>query len=270
MKAHQDPRGILLEWYPVVGAALYEIRRGNRWHHGEVVGHTVSTTFLVTDPRRGTETYWVRARNADGIGSPDAASASFNFDAPENYTHSTAVEELWSLYFGTAVNMTETGDYSALRLDAGEYAGSYTAAELDAGSVKLWYWSFAWGSLVEDTATPAADVAFGAKSGEALYRDAYGREASRDDNGADFDLTTSNADDPGLNNHGQPGSIYPKVRYVAEARFDTDGLGSWTSYRRFSAGYVKAQKIQTRITVDRVSLDYQCDIEYMRAAAATP
>lgn len=259
-----------LRWLPVVGDVVYEIRRGNRWHHGELVAIVSGLSYRVSDARWGTETYMIRARDRKSwLPSPNVVSTSVAITALDGHAVQASVVENMALPAGTFVNFSSTPELTQ-RLDDNKYNGTYTSAEIDAGSVDTWYWSAMVGSLVQEEGLDVADQDWNVYGGEAMYRDVQGREASYYNNGGDFDIDVAaqpwDVADESRTVHGKPGTIYPKVDYRVEARFDTDGLGSWTPYRRFSAGYVRAQKMQVRVTVHRVSLDYQCDVEYINMA----
>jgi hypothetical protein len=52
--------------------------------------------------------------------------------------------------------------------------------------------------------------------------------------------------------HGKPQAVGRTTSFLVEARFDVDGTGAWTAYQPWSEGYYTAQKMQVRVTVDRI------------------
>ena len=185
--------------------------------------------------------------------------------------HALAFDILTGTLSGTADGASLNSD-NELEFLPGEHTASYTSAILDAGSVAKHWWSVLVDQLLSEDWS-VDELAFDVGSGEAHWWNVEGREASYARPGVDFDWDVDLATRPVETMQelvsGPVGFAGPHTRVLVEARFDIDGLGSWSSWRRFRTGYVMAQRMQVRLTLQRESDRYALRVSNLTLAAAS-
>lgn len=261
--------GYVVEWAPVhhVGLDYYELRRGPKWHGAEVVARTRDTRIEIETAPGGFQSLWVRARGRNGLYSPRPVGGLLQASLPEGATlHALSIDFAGGGVLGTATGCSLNAD-NELELLAGEHTAQYDSAIIDAGTASRHWWSILCDQVLDEDWT-VDELDFDVDNGEAHWRDIAGREASYVKPGCDFDWDVDGATQPveQLTElvSGPVGLAAPHTRVLVDARFDVDGAGSWTAWRRFRAGYVQAQKMQARITLQRESDRYA-----LRASALT-
>lgn len=274
ISASQRERGYLVSWAAVHGAALdyYELRRGPQWHGAELIGRTRDTQLLIDDAPYGTQKVWIRARSRNGLYSPVPVGGSLLGLPPEGTAISGADIDIADGDLTGTADGCELNADDELEMSAGEHTATYTSASLDAGSVAYRWWSVLVDQLLDEDWT-VDEISFDVDSGEAHWWNVDGREATYGKPGVDFDWDVDDATGAieTLKElvSGPVGFAGPHTRGIVDARFDTTGSGDWTAWRRFRTGYVTAQRMQVRLTIQRESDRYSPRVSNLYLAVAS-
>lgn len=230
------------------------------------MGRTSATHFVVEHPTASSQQYQVRARFRGGLYSGEIAAVAPTW-APNNRALLGSSTDLVSSAAGTH-SSTTWGGTNKLELSGIEVRGTYTGVALDIGVPTYAWWSAALDRAeVELNAWDAMDLS----RVDRKWATSYGREASWSNPGADFDDPATDWDEiaeGGLRIGGnRAGTIGTKTRVLLEVRFDTTGAGAWTSWRRHVPGWFLAQKMQARLTLDRLDTGYTARASLLALAA---
>lgn len=267
--------GIKLSWHELIDGSLdyYEVRRGPRWIGAERLGRTKDTHFLVDAHATGQQTYHVRARHRAGCYSGESAALVVTPGVlPGTVSVGTPVTDLASGAAGSASGCAWDAGLAALVLNALTTEGSYTAAQLDAGSVATRFWSVTLDRYWVDVETLAEDLPFIVGDGESRWWQAEGREASDHLPGQDLWTTaaelTQLVGDLDWWSNGPPGTVGRHADIRIEARYDTTGSGGWSAWERFAPSWRTAQKIEVRLQLRRAHSRYSLRAQNLRIEAA--
>lgn len=253
-------QGVALRWAPldhkdVVG---YELRRGTHWHGAHALLRTTSPGAYLEDQPAGTCTIHVRAMFRGGLYSGSSATAAVTF-ASNNRVELASVTDLVASASGTHSGTAYDGANLRLGLSGDACQGTYTASEVDLGSVTFALWSVL-ADFHERESWLATDWA--TVSGSDLkWWDVFGRPASSALPGADFDVLANAWTDPATNPNrtgpGFLGAVGTHTRVKVECRWDTTGAGAWTAWRDARPQWFAAQKMQVRLVLERRGVRYQ-------------
>lgn len=229
------------QWDRVTDAATYEVRRGASWD-GPQVAETIEPRLHVDFPEEGEHRLRVRARSTRarlGEEHEIAVTVAHPLGTVEQVDDIPAA--------GTHDGTQWSGTDSAIELQAGMVAGTYTTPELDAGKLL----DLRWGALIDWTLLAADQVGelAGLQVGELGLVGAPIRPSRVR---------------PGLSGHpisglsgvlvGEIGSmrtdqIGPRASALIEQRFH-DG-SSWGAWSRYRAQRRTAQRMQVRLVITR-------------------
>lgn len=261
----------------------YEVRRGAYWLGAPVVWCGCGNETTLRDLAPGTRTYMVRALYRGGLWSESPTYfPALTATQPDNSQQPVTVSDVYTESLGgTVLNLTEDAETGYYGISDGEYSGTYTSAEIDAGSRANWFWLAEIDGHEEDQ-RPVEDLPqFPIGSTEARAWDSTGREPSRNYPGHDLDrsiadieaevgaLSVIDLEAAGWTSYGRQGNYGVHTRRTVEARFyDTPGSPSaWTSYAPFTPGRRLASRMQLRVTLERGDLRWQAWLERVDAAA---
>lgn len=267
--------GIWLLWHPLDDAHLdyYEVRRGPQWVGAEVVARTKQTSVQVLQHATGLQTYHVRAKLRRGCYSVAAASLAITPGVLPGTVSVASATDLVSGAAGTASQCAWDGAVGALRFSALKTEATYTAAQLNCGTVAMRHWSMTLDRFWLDVETTLADlghVKLG--SGEARWMFLAGREASAHMPGGDLWTTLADLDYPLGDSDwllsGPAGSTGRHADVRIEARYDTIGTPTWSAWEEFRAGWRQAQRIEIRALLRRWHHRYDLRLNNLRIEAS--
>lgn len=108
----------------------YEIRRGQDWTNGFILGTTIDNTFRTTEWAVGSETFFVRTVSPGNRLAETPAEVTVTLNDPGGHTGSTTRDEVGLGWPGTKTNVVVDGDGSLI-LDTGQTSGTYGPVDVD-------------------------------------------------------------------------------------------------------------------------------------------
>lgn len=252
-------QGVALRWAAIDSKDVigYEVRRGTYWHGAQVLLRTAVPLAYLEDQPAGTCTIHVRAMFRGGLYSGSSATVAVTF-ASNNRVEIASVVDLVSSASGSHSSTAYDGTNHWLALSGDACQGTYTASQVDLGTVTFALWSVL-ADFHEREAWLATDWA--AISGSELkWWDVLGRPASSALPGADFDVPANGWTEPATNplrtGPGFEGTVGTHTRVKVECRWDTTGAGAWTAWRDARPQWIAAQKMEVRLVLDRRGVRY--------------
>lgn len=260
--------GIRLTWNASHARNLvgYEVRAGSQWNGARQIYRGSDNSVLLSPPPLDS-TLMVVAEVRSGMQSQPVAISACTW-SPRCSKAFVDQDEIGTGLLGTHSGTQIDGTSSWLELEPGEWEGTYTSGELDAGFSAPFLWRVELdhhelsGVLVDDV-TERLD------SGEAAWRTVDGRPASTGSPGVDWsrsvdDFTGTVDSYAGEMVHGPIGSIGSHTQCLVESRYYD---GSWSEWAAHVDGIRVASKAQFRVTLRVESLDYESQVHALRITA---
>jgi len=265
--------GVELRWREITDPALdyYEIRVGDQWGGAPVEIRTKDVVYALPRAPSLARTYRIRAYYVGGMLSPIEATTAITPATPDAIFAAVEAVDVPAEIAGHTNTELDDDDY--IVLSDGYLSGNYEATAVDAGAVGVWDWV-----VTVDThhqyLVPVDQWTFPIGSLESHRWTWAGPEPVPGSNGGDPDVTIEDFPPPeewgqGWTTDGRVGSTSDFTRTKIEIRFDTTGSDDWTEYEEYKPARREAQKCQVRVTMSRVSEDWQRYVTSIRAEART-
>lgn len=232
--------------------AYFELAAGSSWAARRVLLRERFPRWYLQAAPAGVPLL-LAARSASGLYGRPVRLSNPGW-VPPNLVAVAAVDELATTPPGAHSGTSWNAGLAVLELAAGQIAGTYTAAVVDAGYQAPFFWQVAIDRVELENAT-VGDLAFAIGSGEARWRTVEGRPASPAAPGIDWqtkvdDLAMPIGDlPPTLLAGGHVGEVGSHTQVLAESRFHVDGV--WTAYQPHTDRVVLAKQMQVRLTFNR-------------------
>lgn len=260
--------GVRFYWSPgpSVDDDCFQIRAGANWLGARVVYagkcDRPCIPIIGTDPRD----YTIRQRNRYGLWSPSAPVINHvpvsdcRRMVTQNYTGSGVS---WTGTMGTELS---TDSDEGMRFDpsGSDLTGQFDSAVIDAGEIANWQWLVEVDTHEQDLRGIDDLPSFRLDSTEARIWTFEGREPSANAPGADLDTawddylgSIDELSAQGLHLYGWEGDYGENTRLEVQARYDSDGLGTWSDWAAYQPTRVRAQRIQVRLLFKRWSTSFQ-------------
>jgi len=92
-------------WQPISQSGIrYEIRRGEAWGYGELIGKTANAFYRILFPASGNHDFWIKAIDAYGNYSESATHATITTQSSINRNMIKGVDEVVNGWNGTKIN----------------------------------------------------------------------------------------------------------------------------------------------------------------------